>query len=154
MIEIMYSDQIQISDLTLINSPTWFVHPIYSRFDKILLFFFFPNFLKLLIRFHWCIVCFTILIKLYIFSNIIVKGLTILAPVDSPNTDGINPGKIVCFQFILLELATLGKNHCQIILTNFSLLHRFMHKHQDWRLLHCFWWWLHFCKKWLGWVWN
>ncbi|KAG2384205.1 polygalacturonase protein [Vigna angularis] len=55
MIEIMYSDQIQISDLTLVNSPTWFVHPIYS-------------------------------------SNIIVKGLTILAPVDSPNTDGINPG--------------------------------------------------------------
>ncbi|WVZ15446.1 hypothetical protein V8G54_013012 [Vigna mungo] len=54
MIEIMYSDQIQISDLTLVNSPTWFVHPIYS-------------------------------------SNIIVKGLTILAPVDSPNTDGINP---------------------------------------------------------------
>ncbi|XP_050891646.1 probable polygalacturonase isoform X1 [Lathyrus oleraceus] len=54
MIELMYSDQIQISHLTLINSPTWFVHPIYS-------------------------------------SNIIVNGLTILAPVDSPNTDGINP---------------------------------------------------------------
>ena len=33
MIELMYSDQIQISDLTLINSPSWFVHPIYSRFD-------------------------------------------------------------------------------------------------------------------------
>ena len=32
MIEIMYSDQIQISNLTLINSPSWFVHPIYSRF--------------------------------------------------------------------------------------------------------------------------
>ncbi|XP_022922359.1 probable polygalacturonase [Cucurbita moschata] len=31
MIEIMYSDQIQISDLTLNNSPSWFVHPIYSR---------------------------------------------------------------------------------------------------------------------------
>ncbi|ESW23447.1 hypothetical protein PHAVU_004G047800 [Phaseolus vulgaris] len=54
MIEIMYSDQIQISNLTLVNSPTWFVHPIYS-------------------------------------SNIIVSGLTILAPVDSPNTDGVNP---------------------------------------------------------------
>nr|POE93095.1 putative polygalacturonase [Quercus suber] len=54
MIEIMYFDQIQISDLTLINSPSWFVHPIYS-------------------------------------SNVLVKGLTILAPVDSPNTDGVNP---------------------------------------------------------------
>nr|KYP74855.1 putative polygalacturonase [Cajanus cajan] len=54
MIEIMYSDQIQISNLTLVNSPSWFVHPIYS-------------------------------------SNIIIQGLTILAPVDSPNTDGIDP---------------------------------------------------------------
>ncbi|XP_024629705.2 probable polygalacturonase [Medicago truncatula] len=54
MIEIMYSDQIQISNLTLINSPNWFVHPIYS-------------------------------------SNIIINRLTILAPVDVPNTDGIDP---------------------------------------------------------------
>ncbi|CAJ2666987.1 probable polygalacturonase [Trifolium pratense] len=50
----MYSDQIQISNLTLINSPSWFVHPVYS-------------------------------------SNIIVNGLTILAPLNVPNTDGINP---------------------------------------------------------------
>ncbi|KAE9618300.1 putative galacturan 1,4-alpha-galacturonidase [Lupinus albus] len=54
LIEIMYSDQIQISNLTLLNSPSWFVHPIYS-------------------------------------SNIIIQGLTILAPIDSPNTDGIDP---------------------------------------------------------------
>ncbi|PNX72593.1 putative polygalacturonase-like protein, partial [Trifolium pratense] len=54
LIELMYSDQIQISNLNLINSPNWFVHPIYS-------------------------------------SNIIVNGLTIRAPVDVPNTDGINP---------------------------------------------------------------
>ncbi|CAJ1964808.1 unnamed protein product [Sphenostylis stenocarpa] len=58
MIEIMYSDQIQISDLTLVNSASWFVHPIYS-------------------------------------SNIIIKGLTILAPVTSPNTDGIDPGEMI-----------------------------------------------------------
>ncbi|KAL2324568.1 hypothetical protein Fmac_023626 [Flemingia macrophylla] len=45
-IEIMYSDQIQISNLTLVNSPS---------------------------------------------CNIIIQGLTILAPVDSPNTDGIDP---------------------------------------------------------------
>ncbi|CAN1309006.1 Probable polygalacturonase [Linum perenne] len=54
LIELMYSDGIQISNLTLLNSPSWNVHPIYS-------------------------------------SNIMVKGITILAPVTSPNTDGINP---------------------------------------------------------------
>ncbi|XP_058223761.1 probable polygalacturonase [Rhododendron vialii] len=54
MIEIMHSDTIQISNLTLVNSPAWNVHPIYS-------------------------------------SNIIIQGMTILAPVTSPNTDGINP---------------------------------------------------------------
>ncbi|XP_051132615.1 probable polygalacturonase [Andrographis paniculata] len=54
LIEIMHSDNIQISNLTLINSPSWNVHPVYS-------------------------------------SNIIIQGITILAPVRSPNTDGINP---------------------------------------------------------------
>ncbi|KAH7864805.1 hypothetical protein Vadar_034074 [Vaccinium darrowii] len=54
MIELMHSDTIQISNLTLVNSPAWNVHPVYS-------------------------------------SNIIVQGITILAPVTSPNTDGINP---------------------------------------------------------------
>ncbi|CAL1398872.1 unnamed protein product [Linum trigynum] len=54
LIELMFSDGIQISNLTLLNSPSWNVHPVYS-------------------------------------SNILVKGITILAPVTSPNTDGINP---------------------------------------------------------------
>ncbi|XP_028233610.1 probable polygalacturonase isoform X1 [Glycine soja] len=54
LIEIMYSDNVQISNLTLVNSPSWNVHPIYS-------------------------------------SNLVVQGITILAPVTSPNTDGINP---------------------------------------------------------------
>ncbi|CAI9101992.1 OLC1v1000174C4 [Oldenlandia corymbosa var. corymbosa] len=54
LIEIMYSDNIQISNLTFLNAPTWNVHPIYS-------------------------------------SNIIIQGITILAPIKSPNTDGINP---------------------------------------------------------------
>ncbi|KAF2312234.1 hypothetical protein GH714_028673 [Hevea brasiliensis] len=55
LIEILYSRLIQISNLTLINSPSWNVHPTYS-------------------------------------SYVLVQGLTILAPIDSPNTDGINPG--------------------------------------------------------------
>ncbi|KAF4361691.1 probable polygalacturonase [Cannabis sativa] len=54
IIEILYSDQVQIFNLTLINSPSWFVHPIYC-------------------------------------SNVIIQGLTILAPVTVPNTDGIDP---------------------------------------------------------------
>ncbi|XP_052885051.1 probable polygalacturonase [Gossypium arboreum] len=54
LIEIMYSNEVQISNLTLMNSPSWNVHPVYS-------------------------------------SNVVVQGLTILAPVTSPNTDGINP---------------------------------------------------------------
>ena len=31
LIEIMYSDKVQISNLTLLNSPSWNVHPVYSR---------------------------------------------------------------------------------------------------------------------------
>lgn len=54
LIELMYSSDIQISNLTLLNAPTWNIHPVYS-------------------------------------SNIIVQGITIIAPVTSPNTDGINP---------------------------------------------------------------
>ncbi|XP_021671779.2 probable polygalacturonase [Hevea brasiliensis] len=54
LIEIIYSNNIQISNLTLMNSPSWNVHPVYS-------------------------------------SNVFAQGLTILAPVTSPNTDGINP---------------------------------------------------------------
>ncbi|CAI8613193.1 unnamed protein product [Vicia faba] len=54
LIELMFSDGIQISNLTLLDSPSWNIHPVYS-------------------------------------SNIIVQGITIIAPVTSPNTDGINP---------------------------------------------------------------
>jgi len=54
LIEIMNSNQVQISNLTMLNSPSWHVHPVYCK-------------------------------------NVIVDGLTIIAPVDVPNTDGINP---------------------------------------------------------------
>uniref|UniRef100_A0A7N0VC13 Polygalacturonase n=1 Tax=Kalanchoe fedtschenkoi TaxID=63787 RepID=A0A7N0VC13_KALFE len=54
LIEILHSTDIQISNLTLLNSPSWNIHPVYS-------------------------------------SNILVQGITIIAPVRSPNTDGINP---------------------------------------------------------------
>ncbi|XP_042476639.1 probable polygalacturonase [Macadamia integrifolia] len=54
LIEILHSDLVQISNLTLVNSPSWNVHPVYS-------------------------------------SNVLVQGVTIIAPITSPNTDGINP---------------------------------------------------------------
>lgn len=54
LIEMMYTNQLQISNITLVNSPFWNIHPVYS-------------------------------------SNILVQGVTILAPVSVPNTDGINP---------------------------------------------------------------
>jgi polygalacturonase len=54
LIEVLWSDTVFISNLTLLNSPAWNIHPVYS-------------------------------------SNIVVQGVTILAPTHSPNTDGINP---------------------------------------------------------------
>ncbi|XP_058085745.1 probable polygalacturonase [Magnolia sinica] len=54
LVEIMFSNEILISNLVFNNSPSWNVHPVYS-------------------------------------SDVIVKGITILAPLISPNTDGINP---------------------------------------------------------------
>lgn len=68
MIEIMFFDHIQISNLTLINSLSLFVHPIYT-------------------------------------SDIIIQGLTILAPIDSPNTDGIDLARgtlyTICYVTVL-----------------------------------------------------
>ncbi|XP_064993964.1 probable polygalacturonase [Musa acuminata AAA Group] len=54
LIDLMYCKQVLISNITLVNSPSWNVHPVYS-------------------------------------SHVIVSGITILAPVNSPNTDGIDP---------------------------------------------------------------
>ncbi|CAA7056386.1 unnamed protein product [Microthlaspi erraticum] len=54
LIELLFSENIQISNITLIDSPSWNIHPVYCK-------------------------------------NVIVKSITILAPVTVPNTDGINP---------------------------------------------------------------
>lgn len=73
LIEIMYSDQVQISNITLINSPQWHVHPIYS-------------------------------------SNLWIQGVTILAPVDVPNTDGINPDS--CTNVIIQDCYIVSGDDC------------------------------------------
>ncbi|KAM0878817.1 hypothetical protein ACQ4PT_034634 [Festuca glaucescens] len=54
LIELMYSTNVVISNLTFKNSPFWNIHPVYC-------------------------------------SQVLVEHVTILAPLDSPNTDGINP---------------------------------------------------------------
>ncbi|TXG71008.1 hypothetical protein EZV62_005943 [Acer yangbiense] len=54
LIQILFSNQVQISNLTLVNSPSWNVHTIYC-------------------------------------SDVVIQWMTVLAPIDSPNTDGINP---------------------------------------------------------------
>lgn len=51
LIEIMHSDDIQISNLTLINSPSWNVHPVYSRF----VFFSLRCLLSIINILHYCL---------------------------------------------------------------------------------------------------
>lgn len=73
LIEIQYTDQILISDITLVNSPAWNIHPVYS-------------------------------------TNIVVSGVTITAPVDSPNTDGINPDS--CSQVLIQDSYVVSGDDC------------------------------------------
>lgn len=54
MVELMYSQDIIISNVTFKNSPFWNIHPVYCR-------------------------------------NVLIQYLTILAPIESSNTDGIDP---------------------------------------------------------------
>lgn len=35
------------------------------------------------------------------FSNVVIKDMTILAPLNAPNTDGIDPGMILLSLFLL-----------------------------------------------------
>ncbi|KAF3330816.1 putative polygalacturonase [Carex littledalei] len=54
LVEMMYSTEIVISNLTFVNSPFWAIHPVYS-------------------------------------SQVLIQNVTVLAPLDSPNTDAIDP---------------------------------------------------------------
>ena len=49
LIEVLWSDTVVVSNVTLLNSPAWNIHPVYS-------------------------------------SNIVVQGITILAPTHSPKS--------------------------------------------------------------------
>ncbi|CAN6308221.1 unnamed protein product [Urochloa humidicola] len=54
LLELLYSHNIIISNVTFVDSPSWNLHPTYC-------------------------------------TNVTITGVTILAPVHSPNTDGIDP---------------------------------------------------------------
>ena len=55
LIQFMWCKDLEISHITVRNSPFWTIHP-------------------------------------YDCGNVTIRGVTILNPVDSPNTDGIDPG--------------------------------------------------------------
>ncbi|KAI4974271.1 hypothetical protein ZWY2020_047551 [Hordeum vulgare] len=76
LIELMHTDGVFISNVTLLNSPAWNIHPVYSR-------------------------------------NIVVSGVTILAPVKSPNTDGINPDS--CSQVRIEDCYVVSGDDCVAI---------------------------------------
>uniref|UniRef100_A0A0E0GG44 Pectate lyase superfamily protein domain-containing protein n=1 Tax=Oryza nivara TaxID=4536 RepID=A0A0E0GG44_ORYNI len=54
LLELLYSNNIIISNVTFVDSPSWNLHPTYC-------------------------------------TNVTISGITILAPLNSPNTDGIDP---------------------------------------------------------------
>lgn len=54
MINLYRCENVKIADLTITNSPSWTVHPVYCR-------------------------------------NVIIDGISIIQPYESPNTDGIDP---------------------------------------------------------------
>lgn len=58
LIQLMWSSNIMIANVTLRNSPFWTVHP-------------------------------------YDCTNVTIHGVTILAPLDAPNTDGVDPGMAI-----------------------------------------------------------
>ena len=106
LVELANSTNILISNITLRNSPFWTVHPVYSRSVYHVVSTFFLHFLT-----ENASSFFTLLkpsteqenFFFFLFiSNVVIKGLTILAPLNAPNTDGIDPGLCCCFHHIFL----------------------------------------------------
>lgn len=95
LIEIKNSHNILISNLTLLNSPFWTIHPVYCRFLLIL-----PNCFPLHLIMCHKLASLKFKITSYdsvLCSNVVIRDMTILAPMNAPNTDGIDPGKDALF---------------------------------------------------------
>ncbi|XP_002988771.2 probable polygalacturonase [Selaginella moellendorffii] len=54
LVEFINSKNIVVSNISLLNSPSWTIHPVYC-------------------------------------SNVVIRGVTVVAPSESPNTDGVQP---------------------------------------------------------------
>lgn len=118
LVEFINSTAVVISNVTFLNSPFWTIHPVYCRFvlckridlhlSSCLLYFYFPlqncaqawSFYELggeLRLFFW------------MNSQVIVQNVTILAPLDSPNTDGIDPGEFSCWSWKLFMICVFDR---------------------------------------------
>lgn len=86
LIEFKNSSNIVVSHVVLQNSPFWTLHPVYCRFTN----------LSLCKNYELEYAPWLLVIREYLFSysDVVVHHVTILAPTDSPNTDGIDPGFI------------------------------------------------------------
>jgi hypothetical protein len=106
LVELMYSTRIVISNLTFTNSPFWNIHPVYCRF--------FSNTLFIIKVSLIGIVDLSFEVFFQINSQVLVQHLTILAPISSPNTDGIDPGVVDFwkFQFLMEPLILFSIHSC------------------------------------------
>ncbi|RWW05424.1 hypothetical protein GW17_00031301 [Ensete ventricosum] len=94
LLELVNSENILISNLTFLNSPFWTIHPVYCRsaFDTSVFMAAFRYFFS-----HKKASSY--------LSNVVLKNLTVLAPLRSPNTDGIDPDSSshVCIEDCYIE---------------------------------------------------
>ncbi|WOL12490.1 putative polygalacturonase isoform X1 [Canna indica] len=73
LVEFMFCNNVLLSNVTLMNSPSWTLHPVYCR-------------------------------------DVIVSGVTIYAPIKSPNTDGMNPDS--CTNVKILDSYVTSGDDC------------------------------------------
>lgn len=96
LIEFKNSRDILIFNVIFQNSPFWNIHPVYCRF-------FLCSFSPLLTSYHLCLSK----TKPSCCRNVVIKHVTVLAPRDSPNTDGIDPGIYSTCLFLFLALNSI-----------------------------------------------
>lgn len=119
LVEFINSTGVVISNVTFLNSPFWTIHPVYCRF--VLFKRIESHFSSCLLNFYFslqnCAQVWSFYelggeLRLFFWMNsqVIVQNVTILAPLDSPNTDGIDPGEFSHWSWKLFLLMWLMKD--------------------------------------------